>query len=226
MKDTVIKVILVIVCIILCFLLFRSCNSKPISDPKVEDIIKVYEDSIISLKDSIQALNSKTERLRYERDTIEKIKYITIEQKIKKLPIDSSILLCRSNLVKYGELTKISDSLPVKLYDGVLLSHNNIKDVNIISEKLETEIKKNKIDEEIILLDSCKLLLYESELACKDSIRDLETVQYEFNLEKIQEDLRKQKREAKKAKVLGWVGTFSGLVVGGATGYFVGKKGK
>ena len=140
-------------------------------------------------------------------------------EKIKELPLTENVETLKENLVKHGELTTESDSLPtvVSSVDAAdtlaLLSENNVKDVNIIVAKYEGEVAANSKLEEAI--EDSKVVMSQ-----KDSIIDLKSsiilnqeIGYTAEIKGLQKSLKKEKvKKTVWISVLGAVAATLGVL--------------
>ena len=229
-KTTII--ILVLLFLLGCFIgtsIYLFFN-KP--DP-IEIPIEVVPDNteelakIDSLNVIISEKNKEIVRLKKEIARKKEVVISEIEE-IKQLPIDENVQLLYDNLVKYGELTKPDDSLAkivnitgkdLQLDSAIVITEDNMKDVNIISAKYEGEVEINELLYEEIQLDSVIISKKDSIIAQSDIIIKKNEAAYNINIESIQKSLEQEKKNKKK---LGWIlgGTsvisvaLSGLLLG------------
>lgn len=200
-KKALMYLVAVLVGLLIGFLIFRGTGKTTVIDEDQQEIAR--------LNRKIDTLNTKIGLISLENDSLRKhervvVKNCTIRIKdIQKLDIDSSSKLLKDNLVKYGMNTKAEDTLPKITEDKkFLLSHDNVKDVNTITEKYKCEIERNNILENVVYNDSVKFLLYEVEIACRDSIQQRSNSIYNKELEKKEDEIKKAKKSARRARVV------------------------
>ena len=191
---------------------------------KKTEIITVYDSS--KEKAKIDSLNTvikvREDRIEALLDSAKHIKTVVVVkeiEKIKELPLTENVETLKENLVKHGELTTESDSLPtvVSSVDSAdtlaLLSENNVKDVNIIVAKYEGEVAVNNKLEEAI--EDSKVVMSQ-----KDSIIDLKSsiilnqeIGYTAEIKGLQKSLKKEKvKKTVWISVLGAVAATLGVL--------------
>ena len=191
---------------------------------KKTEIITVYDSS--KEKAKIDSLNTvikvREDRIEALLDSAKHIKTVVVVkeiEKIKELPLTENVETLKENLVKHGELTTESDSLPtvVSSVDAAdtlaLLSENNVKDVNIIVAKYEGEVAANSKLEEAI--EDSKVVMSQ-----KDSIIDLKSsiilnqeIGYTAEIKGLQKSLKKEKvKKTVWISVLGAVAATLGVL--------------
>jgi hypothetical protein len=124
--------------------------------PKIKtETVVVYDSSKEKAKiDSLETvIKAREERIVALLDSASKIKTVVVVKeinKVKDLPMTDNVELLRENLIKHGELTNETDSLPKTLAIEdtpdtlAVLSEANVKDVNIIAAKYEGEVEVNE----------------------------------------------------------------------------------
>ena len=119
-------------------------------------------------------------------------------EKVQALPISENVELLKENLIRHGELTQETDSLPSMIsLPGkdtlVTMSENNVKDVNAIAAKLRGEEEINYKLEEAIF-DQDQIISEQKEIIInKDSIIDNQNSIYAENVQRLNESLRIEK---------------------------------
>lgn len=198
-------------------------HNKPTPEPKP---ILIYPEQtfIDSLTAEINIRDKEIEKLK--REIEQKKTTIVYEiERIKELPLDSNIVLMKSNLERLGKLTEPGDTLPKKvvLSEGdttIMISPNNVVDVNIIASELDNKIEIDSLLEKQIEITSLIL-------GGKDSIINSQSImiqQQDFinkiNLESLQRSLEQEKKEKTKIAVILGGTTAVSLTV---TGILLGK---
>lgn len=200
MKEIWKFIILVLIALVLGFgssyLIFG--NKKP------ETIVVVDNEKELKEIDSLNKIISE------KQGTIEKLKdsvrekIVVVEKRIeviKEIPMDSNVELLRDNILVYGDgLTQIDDPYPSlsTTIDGdsiVLLSENNLKDINIGLEKYGGELEINRLLEETIIEDSIIISMKDLIIADKDKIIDKDREAFEVNIKELKKQIRKEKRQ-------------------------------
>jgi len=151
--------------------------------------VKQLEGEILEYKNEIDSL----------KETRQKVKVIIKEKiiEVQSLSADSSVSLLRENLEVLPE-----DSLPTLQEDStVLLSQENVKDINVMYIKYDGLQEENKILEKQVELGDSVISLKDSIISEKDTIINKTTIGYEDKL-----------RKEKKKKRL-WTGISGGLAV-------------
>lgn len=214
----------VIILALVCGLLVGGLIGRLIF-PKVDTkIITVYDSSKEKAKiDSLEAaIKVREQRIEELVDSAKQIKTVVIVkeiEKVRELPASENVELLHENLVKHGELTAESDTLPklVVLNDKpdslALLSEDNVKDVNIIVAKYEGELEINE------KLESA-LLESESIVSQKDSIMTLQSdifihqeQAYSNQIRGLEKNLKAEKvKKGVAAGVLGALATVLGIL--------------
>lgn len=196
-KNIIIIILSIIIGFGIGFILFRSEPKEIVVEKIVEvketktidslnNVIKTNEEIIDALKDSVR----------------EKIVYIDRKiDKIKELPIDSNLMILRDNLLVYGENFDILDSLPslCKLEDTedtvVIMSEDNLIDINIITAKYEGTMAITRYYLETIEKDEEIIVLKDSIIVQKDNIINRERQNFESNMEDLKEIIEKERRK-------------------------------
>lgn len=169
-------------------------SPTPIPDPEIK-IIENRE-KIDSLE---KVIDGKNQRIDFLLDSASKIKNVVVRvevEKINELPMSENLDLLKENLVKHGELTQSSDTLPklMSIPDRkdtlAVLSENNIKDVNGIVAKYEGEIKINNTLSEVIENQSSIISDKDSILVRKDIILNETELKYMQDVEKLNRSLK------------------------------------
>lgn len=198
------------------FLVFKGLE-KPVVPPEKPDISKELH-KIDSLENKIKENEDLVAVL---RDSIKQKKTVVIVkevEKIKTMPLDENVTLLRANLEKHGELTQPGDTLPSIIQTPeqgdslVLLSENNVKDVNCIVKKYEGEMETNALLEDIIQVDSVIIDQKDSIIQQKSCIIIEQDYTYNQNIENLQKSLQKQK--TKKVVGYGVLGTVTAVLLG------------
>lgn len=201
------------------FFIFRS-NPKEVV---VEKIIEVKETKTIdSLNRVIQVNQEIIESL---KDSVRE-KIIYVEKKvdeIKELPIDDNLNLLRDNLLVYGENFEVTDSLPslCQINDIedtlVLMSENNLTDINIIIAKYEGSLALTNYYLSTIEANEKIINLKDSIIIQKDHIIDRERENFESNMKDLEKIVEKERRK----QIYYTVG---GVVVAGTLVYLIFRK--
>ena len=172
--------------------------------PKVEtETITIYDSSkeqaaIDSCQVIIDGLENRVEELLEDAKNIKEVVIVKEIEKVHALPISENVELLKENLIRHGELTQETDTLPsmITLADKdtlVTLSENNVKDVNSIAAKLRGEEEINYKLEEAIF-DQDQIISEQSEIILnKDSIIMNQNSAYSENIQKLNESLRIEK---------------------------------
>jgi len=155
--------------------------------PKIEIVenlkrVKRLEGEIIEYKNEIDSLKKSRQKVK-----------VIIQEKIVEvhsLPADSSVSLLRNNLEVSPE-----DSFPALQEDStVLLSQENVKDINVMYLKYDGLQEENKLLEEQVGLEDSIIFLKDSIIFEKDTIAETKLI-----------------KEKKKKRL--WAGISGGLVV-------------
>lgn len=172
--------------------------------PKVKtETITIYDSSkeqaaIDSCQVIIDGLENRVEELLEDAKNIKEVVIVKEIEKVHALPISENVELLKENLIRHGELTQETDTLPsmITLADKdtlVTLSENNVKDVNSIAAKLRGEEEINYKLEEAIF-DQDQIISEQSEIILnKDSIIMNQNSAYSENIQKLNESLRIEK---------------------------------
>lgn len=171
-------------------------------------VIKVNEEIIESLKDSVR----------------EKIVYVEKRiDEIKELPIDDNITLLRDNLLVYGDNFDINDTLPslCQINDSkdtlVLMSEDNLTDINVIIAKYEGTIAITNYYLSTIEADEEIISLKDSIIVQKDNIIDRERENFESNMKDLEKIIEKERR-----KQIYY--TIGGIITAGTITYLIFRK--
>ena len=171
-------------------------------------VIKVNEEIIESLKDSVR----------------EKIVYVEKRiDEIKELPIDDNITLLRDNLLVYGDNFDINDTLPslCQINDSkdtlVLMSEDNLTDINVIIAKYEGTIAITNYYLSTIEADEEIISLKDSIIVQKDNIIDWERENFESNMKDLEKIIEKERR-----KQIYY--TIGGIITAGTITYLIFRK--
>lgn len=199
------------------YFIFRSEPKEIIVEKEVENtktidslnrVIKTNEELIESLKDSVR----------------EKIVYIEKRvDEIKELPIDSNLMLLRDNLLVYGENFSVIDTLPslCQVEDTkdtlVLLSEENLIDVNTIVARYEGTLAINNFYLETIKTDSITISLKDLVINEKDDIIDRDRKNFESNIRDLEKIVEKERRKQIYF-------TIGGVITAGTLTYLLMKK--
>lgn len=178
------------------YFIFRNTKPETIVVEKViEDkqkidslqvIIKENENLIEALKDSVR----------------EKIVYVEKRvDEIRELPIDKNLEILRDNLLVYGENFKITDTLPAicQLSDTsdtlVLMSEENLVDVNMIMIRYEGQLQINNYLSETIKADSSVINLKNLIIQEKDLALERQQQTFENNMNSMNDIIAKERRK-------------------------------
>ena len=128
------------------------------------------------------------------------VKVVVVKEieRIQDLPISENVELLKENLIRHGELTQETDTLPsLIMLPGqdtlVTISENNVKDVNTIAAKLRGEEEINYKLEEAIFDQDQIISEQETIILNKDSIIDNQNTIYAENVQRLNESLRLEK---------------------------------
>ena len=180
--------------------------------PKTKVVIDIRENTekIDSLKRLIKENSMIIDSLmNVKQEVVEKV--VIKVKEVKSLSPDSTIHLFHANTEKYGELRSKEPTL--KEDSTVLCNIDNLIDANIISAKLEGEIKERKIMEEAAIVSS-------NIIANKDSIIEQNSIiiknienTYKDNIANLNEQIKKERR--KRMNTVATVGAVAaGIIVG------------
>lgn len=217
-KDLLIVALSIIIGFGVGYFIFRNNKPKEIIVEKViEDTQKI---------DSLNLVIAENEALiETLKDSVrEKIVYIEKRvDEIKELPIDENLDLLRTNLSIYGENFEPTDTLPA-LYQTidsqdtlVLMSENNLIDVNTVFVKYEGELEINNFLSETIKTDSSIISLKNSIISEQNDELDRQREAFENNMKEMEKIVKKEKR-----KQIYY--TIGGAVLVGAVTYLIMKK--
>lgn len=151
----------------------------------LETVIRVREDRIAALLDSASKIK-----------TVVVVKEIN---KVKDLPMTDNVELLRENLVKHGELTAETDSLPktLALEDTpdtlAVLSEANVKDVNIIAAKYEGEVEVNEKLTEALNEGENLVHQKDSIIGIQSSIIVNQEISYSDKIQGLEKSLQREK---------------------------------
>lgn len=171
--------------------------------PKVNTKIEVVYDSSKE-KATIDSLNNvikvRENRITELLDSASKIKTVVVVKKInevKDLPITENVSLLHDNLVKHGELTAKTDTLPstIKMREDTLalLSEANVKDVNIIVAKYEGELGINEQLNSAIEEGRGLVHHKDSIIAIQSDILVKQDIVYNERIKGLEKNLKKEK---------------------------------
>lgn len=205
----------VIILSIICGLLlgFGAYHLFMPSKTKTETIT-IYDSSkeqaaIDSCQVIIDGLEDRVSQLLDSAKYIKEVVIVKEVEKVKELPVSSNVELLKENLLRHGELTQKTDTLPsmIALPSSdtlVTMSENNVKDVNMIAAKLRGEEEiNNKLEEAIFDQDQ---IISEQEVIIlnKDSIIMNQDQVYSEKVQRLNESLRIEKTKTTVAvSVLG-----------------------
>jgi len=185
--------------IILCLALAYIFYTK---DPEIKVIPKIKEnvEKIDSLKRIIKRDSIKLDSLQKEETKIIEKLIIKVE-KLKTLEPDSTISLFNHYASTYGE---IESPGPVLQEDNsVLASVDDIRNSNIISSKYESEMEKTEILNNMLLINNGIISNKDSIISESSIILKKTEEAYKINIEKLNKDLKKEKRKRKAMTVIG-----------------------
>lgn len=167
------------------------------------ETVTIYDSSkeqaaIDSCQVIIDGLEGRVAQLLEEAQNIKEVVIIKEVEKVKELPVSENVELLKENLIRHGELTQETDTLPsmVALADKdtlVTLSENNVKDVNMIAAKLRGEEEINYKLEEAIFDQDQIISEQKTIILNKDSIIDNQNSLYSENIQRLNESLRIEK---------------------------------
>jgi len=172
--------------------------------PKIKtETVTIYDSSkeqaaIDSCQVIIDGLEGRVAQLLEEAQNIKEVVIVKEVEKVKELPVSENVELLKENLIRHGELTQETDTLPsmVALADKdtlVTLSENNVKDVNMIAAKLRGEEEINYKLEEAIFDQDQIISEQKTIILNKDSIIDNQNSLYSENIQRLNESLRIEK---------------------------------
>ena len=164
--------------------------------PKIEkETVTIYDSSkeqavIDSLEVVIEDQKDRIADLLESAKYIKEVVVVKEVEKIKELPVSENVELLKENLIRHGELTQETDTLPsmIALSDRdtlVTISEDNVKDVNMIAAKLRGEEEINyKLEEAIFdqdqiiseqqeIIDNKSSIIVNQEAAYSESIQRL-----------------------------------------------------
>lgn len=146
----------------------------------------------------IDGLETKVAQLLEEAKNVKEVVIVKEVERIQALPISESVELLKENLIRHGELTQETDTLPAMvMMPGkdtlVTISENNVKDVNTIAAKLRGEEEINYKLEEAIFDQDQIISEQETIILNKDSIIDNQNAIYAENVQRLNESLRIEK---------------------------------
>ena len=218
-KDIIIIILSIIIGFSIGLLIIRSRTEEIVVEKVVEvketkiidslnRVIKVNEEIIESLKDSVK----------------EKIVYVEKRiDEIKELPIDDNLILLRDNLLVYGENFDVSDTLPslCQISDSedtlVLMSEDNLTDINVIIAKYEGTIAITNYYLSTIEANEEIINLKDSIIVQKDNIIDRERINFESNVKDLEKIIEKERR-----KQIYY--TLGGVITAGTITYLIFRK--
>lgn len=214
-KDLLIIIFAIIIGLGFGYFIFRSSPKEVVVEKVIENtqkidslnaIIRINENIIESLKDSVH------ERIIYIEKRVEEI---------KELPIDENLNLFRDNLLVYGDNFNPLDSLPslCQLSDSqdtlVLMSENNLIDVNTIVARYEGTLSINDYYVETIKADSSIISLKNSIILEKDNQLIKERENFESNMKDLETIIKRERRKQVYYTIGGMVavGTITYLIL-------------
>lgn len=191
--------------------------------PKIETRV-IYDSSkekerIDSLENIIKAKETRIAEL---LDSASKIKTVVVVKeinKVKDLPMSDNVELLHENLVKHGELTAETDSLPSTIaFDDspdtlAILSEANVKDVNIIAAKYEGELEVNDKLTEALWEGETILHQKDSIIGIQSDILVKQDIEYNNRLQGLEKSLKQEKtKKTVLVAVLGTAATVLGVL--------------
>ena len=214
-KDLLIIIFAIIIGLGFGYFIFRSSPKEVVVEKVIENtqkidslnaIIRINEDIIESLKDSVH------ERIIYIEKRVEEI---------KELPIDENLNLFRDNLLVYGDNFNPLDSLPslCQISDSqdtlVLMSEDNLIDVNTIVARYEGVLSINDYYIETIKADSSIISLKNSIILEKDNQLIKERENFESNMKDLETIIKRERRKQVYYTIGGMVavGTITYLIL-------------
>jgi len=182
----------------------------------VTEIVTVYDSSKeeAKIKELEAVIEQKDARIAELLDSAKHIKNVVIVkeiEKVKDLPLSDNVELLRDNLIKHGELTEETDTLPSTiLLDSpdtlALLSENNVKDVNIIVSKYEGEALINDKLTEALVEEQNIVSQKDSIIGLQSSIILNQEIGYSNQIHGLENNLKKE-----KTKKTVWIAILSGV---------------
>lgn len=167
------------------------------------ETVTIYDSSkeqaaIDSCQVIIDGLETKVAQLLEEAKNVKEVVIVKEVERIQALPISENVELLKENLIRHGELTQETDTLPAMvMMPGkdtlVTISENNVKDVNTIAAKLRGEEEINYKLEEAIFDQDQIISEQETIILNKDSIIDNQNAIYAENVQRLNESLRIEK---------------------------------
>ncbi len=172
--------------------------------PKIKtETVTIYDSSkeqaiIDSCQVIIDGLEGQVAQLLEDAKNIKEVVVVKEVEKIQALPISDNVELLKENLIRHGELTQETDTLPAMvMMPGkdtlVTISENNVKDVNTIAAKLRGEEEINYKLEEAIFDQDQIISEQETIILNKNSIIDNQNAIYAENVQRLNESLRIEK---------------------------------
>ena len=167
------------------------------------ETVTIYDSSkeqaaIDSCQVIIDGLETQVAQLLEEAKNVKEVVVVKEVERIQALPISENVELLKENLIRHGELTQETDTLPAMvMMPGkdtlVTISENNVKDVNTIAAKLRGEEEINYKLEEAIFDQDQIISEQETIILNKDSIIDNQNAIYAENVQRLNESLRIEK---------------------------------
>ena len=193
--------------------------------PKVEvETVIVYDSSKEKAKiDSLESIiKAKETRIAELLDSASKIKTVIVVKevnKIKELPMTDNVELLRDNLIKHGELTEETDTLPKTfLFDDqpdtlAVLSESNVKDVNIIAAKYKGEVEVNEKLTEALWEGESLVHQKDSIIGIQSDIIVNQDIQYNDRIKSLEKSLKSEKTQKTVfVSILGTAAAIFGII--------------
>lgn len=175
----------------------RSINNLETQITGKENAIKTEQLHIEALNNEISKHKDRVAQL---QDSVKNIKTKVVVkevEKIKYLPIDENVEILRENLLTHGELTDSLDTLPaifeVNNDTVVMISENNLKDINGIVVKYEWGLVENQILTDALEEDSIIIEKKDSIILDKDIIISKQDSIFDLNMKRMEKEIRKDK---------------------------------
>lgn len=193
--------------------------------PKIKtETVIVYDSSKEKAKiDSLETvIKAREERIVALLDSASKIKTVVVVKeinKVKDLPMTDNVELLRENLIKHGELTNETDSLPKTLAIKdtsdtlAVLSEDNVKDVNIIAAKYEGEVEVNERLTEALWEGENLVHQKDSIIGIQSDIIVKQEVNYSDRIQGLEKSLKSEKTQKTVfISILGTVAAVLGVI--------------
>lgn len=186
---------------------FMMPKENPNPSVNIEKELKII-DSLQSKNDSLNNVISEYIKLNEKlKDSVE-VKIVYLEKKveiIKDMSVNENTALLRDNLLTFGDLTTETDSFPCVISSDltddsiVALSENNIKDVNCIIARYDSELEINKYLYSTIRNDSAIISLKDDIILNQDQVINKERLIFEQNMKSLNKQIKKERKNRNTA---------------------------